>query len=218
MPPKRTIVTTTPTPMTDAQIKTLIAQGVADALLEIKANRTSINGDDSYDSGTGSKRTERATRECTYSDFLKFQPLNFKGTEGIYAIELATELMDQKIRTFAARQAKNKRKLDDNSSSNQNQQQPFKRQNVARAYTARHGEKKVYGGSKPMCPKCNYHHDGQCAPKCNNCKGAGHLASDYRSPAPTANNRRALIANKRVVTCFECGVQGYYKKVLAYKY
>ncbi|GKC62078.1 reverse transcriptase domain-containing protein, partial [Tanacetum coccineum] len=37
------------------------------------------------------------------------------------AIEFATELMDQKIRTFADRQAKNKRKLDDNSRNNQNQ-------------------------------------------------------------------------------------------------
>ncbi|GJY13085.1 hypothetical protein Tco_0382394 [Tanacetum coccineum] len=30
------------------------------------------------------------------------------------------------------------------------------------------GEKKPYGGSKPLCSKCNYHHDGlSCAPKCN---------------------------------------------------
>ncbi|GKE39925.1 hypothetical protein Tco_1463330 [Tanacetum coccineum] len=28
----------------------------------------------------------------------------------------------------------------------------------------RSGEKKPYGGSKPLCLKCNYHHDGQCAP------------------------------------------------------
>ncbi|GJW23770.1 hypothetical protein Tco_0034392 [Tanacetum coccineum] len=35
-----------------------------------------------HDSRTGSRRTERAARECTYSDFLKCQPLNFKGTKG----------------------------------------------------------------------------------------------------------------------------------------
>ncbi|GKC34311.1 putative reverse transcriptase domain-containing protein, partial [Tanacetum coccineum] len=129
-----------------------------------------------------------------------------------YAIEFATELMDQKIRTFADRQAENKRKLDDNSRNNQNQQQPFKRQNVARAYIVGPREKKMYGGSKPLCPKCNYHDDRQCAPKCNNCKRAGHLARDYRSPAAAANNQRAPVANQRVVTCFECGVQGHYKK------
>ncbi|GKG63900.1 hypothetical protein Tco_0647267, partial [Tanacetum coccineum] len=32
--------------MIDAQLKALIAQGVADALAEIEANRTSRNGDD----------------------------------------------------------------------------------------------------------------------------------------------------------------------------
>ncbi|GJT51300.1 retrotransposon protein, putative, ty3-gypsy subclass [Tanacetum coccineum] len=128
------------------------------------------------------------------------------------AIEFATKLMDQQIHTFVDRQAENKRKLDDNSRNNQNQQQPFKRQNVARAYTARPGEKKVYRGSKPLCPKCNYHHDGQCAPKCNNCKKVGHLARDCRGSVVAANNQRALGANQRVVTCFECGFQGHYKK------
>ncbi|GJX54207.1 hypothetical protein Tco_0282576, partial [Tanacetum coccineum] len=71
MPPKRTVTTTTTALMTNAAIKQLIAQRVADALAEIKANRTSRNSDESHDSGTGSKRTERAARECTYSDFLK---------------------------------------------------------------------------------------------------------------------------------------------------
>ncbi|GKC55637.1 hypothetical protein Tco_1083235 [Tanacetum coccineum] len=55
MPPKRTATTTTP--MTDAQIKALISQRVADALAEIKANRTNRNGDDNYDSGTSSRKT-----------------------------------------------------------------------------------------------------------------------------------------------------------------
>nr|GFC63260.1 hypothetical protein [Tanacetum cinerariifolium] len=26
------------------------------------------------------------------------------------------------------------------------------------------GGKKQYGGSRPLCAKCNYHHDGSCAP------------------------------------------------------
>nr|GEW44339.1 hypothetical protein [Tanacetum cinerariifolium] len=82
MPPKRTTITTTTTPITDAQLKALIARGVTEALAEIEANKTNRNGDDSHDFGTGSKRTERAARECNYSDFLKCQPLNFKGTEG----------------------------------------------------------------------------------------------------------------------------------------
>ncbi|GJR33864.1 putative reverse transcriptase domain-containing protein [Tanacetum coccineum] len=108
------------------------------------------------------------------------------------AIEMATELMDKKISTFAERQAENKRKFDDTSRNNQNQQQHPKRKNVARAYTAGSGEKKPYRGSKPLCSKCNYHHDGPCAPKCHKCNRVGHLAHDCKSPtnANTANNQR----------------------------
>ncbi|GKD28896.1 putative reverse transcriptase domain-containing protein [Tanacetum coccineum] len=128
------------------------------------------------------------------------------------AIEIANDLMDQKVGTFSDRQAKNKRKLDDNTMNNQTQQQPFKRQNIARAYTVGPDEKKKCGGSLPLCKKCNFYHNGQCAPKCNNCKKVGHLAHDCRSLAATANNQRSPRAIQRVVTCFECGVQGHYKK------
>nr|GEZ02461.1 putative reverse transcriptase domain-containing protein [Tanacetum cinerariifolium] len=63
----------------------------------------------------------------------------------------------------------NKRKADDSSRNNQ-QQQPHKKQNVARAYTTGSGKKKAYTGNLPLCTKCNYHHTGQCTPKCGNCK------------------------------------------------
>nr|GFA05597.1 hypothetical protein [Tanacetum cinerariifolium] len=46
----------------------------------------STNGDDSHNSGTGVRRIERATRECTYTNFLKCQPLAFKGTEGVASL------------------------------------------------------------------------------------------------------------------------------------
>ncbi|GJT31654.1 putative reverse transcriptase domain-containing protein [Tanacetum coccineum] len=66
------------------------------------------------------------------------------------AIEFATEMMDKKMITAAERQAENKRKFEETSRNNQNQQQPFKRNNVARAYTAGPGDKKPYGGTKPL--------------------------------------------------------------------
>nr|GFD31571.1 reverse transcriptase domain-containing protein [Tanacetum cinerariifolium] len=53
----------------------MIDQGVNAALAARDANRT---GDDNNTSGTGVRRTERLTRECTYQDFMKYQPLYFK--------------------------------------------------------------------------------------------------------------------------------------------
>ncbi|GJU18633.1 hypothetical protein Tco_1146599 [Tanacetum coccineum] len=68
--------------MTNAQLKALIAQGVADALAERDADR-SRNVDDSHDSGSDGRKRMPVARECTYSDFIKCQPLNFKGTKGV---------------------------------------------------------------------------------------------------------------------------------------
>ncbi|GJV40186.1 hypothetical protein Tco_1418626 [Tanacetum coccineum] len=68
-------------------------QGVADALAARDADR-SRNGDDNHNSGTGSKRTERTARECTYTDFLKCQPMNFKGIEGVVGLTQWFERME----------------------------------------------------------------------------------------------------------------------------
>nr|GFD17504.1 hypothetical protein [Tanacetum cinerariifolium] len=87
-PNKRTTTTNTTTPMTDAVIKALIAQGVVDALSEYEAHKSSGNSDDSPKSRSG-RRTERAARECTYNE-----PLNFKGTEGVFSLTLWFEKME----------------------------------------------------------------------------------------------------------------------------
>ncbi|GJU18353.1 zinc finger, CCHC-type containing protein [Tanacetum coccineum] len=87
VPKKRTTrlnpetITTTPatTSVTNAQLQAMIDQGVTAALAACDAIR-STNGEDSHNSGTGVRRNEQATRECTYPDFMKCQPLNFKGT------------------------------------------------------------------------------------------------------------------------------------------
>ncbi|GKC71045.1 hypothetical protein Tco_1116928, partial [Tanacetum coccineum] len=92
------------------------------------------------------------------------------------AIEMATELMDRKIRTFAERQTENKRKQDDNN--NQAQQQPLKKPGVAIAYTAGPGERKEYARTLSLCNKCKFHHNGQCTIKCANCKKIGYYRSD----------------------------------------
>nr|GEZ76470.1 putative reverse transcriptase domain-containing protein [Tanacetum cinerariifolium] len=243
-PKKRTTratpaTTTTPTTtITNAQLQALVNRGVAAALAERDANR-SKKGDNSNDSGTGGRRQMTTPRECSYTDFLKCQPMSFQGTEGVVgltrwavgqdvayampwaalkrmitdnycprgeiqkleseywnlkvkakveryigglpdmihasvkaskpqsmqeAIEFATEMIDKKMLTHAEHQVEHKRKFDDASRNNQHQQQPFKRNNVARAYTAGPGDKKPYGGTKPQCSK---HYTSDC-PKLKN--------------------------------------------------
>ncbi|GJW42249.1 putative reverse transcriptase domain-containing protein [Tanacetum coccineum] len=122
--------------------------------------------------------------------------------------------MDQKVLTITERQVEQKRKLEYNAGNNQGHQQQNKRQNTGRAYTAGPGEKREYTGSLPLCTKCNYHHKGPCAPRCNKCKKIGHLARDCRSSGPNGNNnnRGNFGTTQNVVTCYERGVQGYFKK------
>nr|GFC02894.1 hypothetical protein [Tanacetum cinerariifolium] len=69
------------------------------------------------------------------------------------AMEIATKLRNKKISTLVECQTANKKRLDNTSKNNQNQQQPNKRQYTCRAYIARNGENKHYSGSKPLCSK-----------------------------------------------------------------
>ncbi|GJS39607.1 putative reverse transcriptase domain-containing protein [Tanacetum coccineum] len=286
----------------------------------IQRNSTHTQDDASQNSGGGLRRPVQPARVCSYTDFMKCQPLNFKGTEGVVglsqwlkkmesvfhisgcaidnqvkfatctllgaaltwwnghvrtlghdvayamtwgtlkkklmdkycpkgeikkleielwnlrtekidkyisglpdnihgnvmsarpktldeAIELANDLMDQKLRTYAERQNENKRKADDSSRNNQ---QPHKKQNVARAYIVGPGEKKAYTGNLSLCTKCNYHHTGQCAPKCGNCKRYGHTTNDCRVNTTTTNNNNNK--SQKAGACYECGNTGHIKK------
>ncbi|GJX64448.1 putative reverse transcriptase domain-containing protein [Tanacetum coccineum] len=130
-------------------------------------------------------------------------------------IELANDLMDQKLRTYAERQFDNKRKADDSSRNNHgHQQQPFKRQNVAKVYNMGTGERKPYGGSLPKCTKCHLHHNGPCTQKCHKCNKVGHFARDCRSTSNTnvANTQKGNGAAPKGNGCFECGAPGHFKR------
>ncbi|GJU15178.1 reverse transcriptase domain-containing protein [Tanacetum coccineum] len=208
MPPKRTT-----TPMTNVAIKELIAQRVADGLAEYEATKLLDFGHRAA-YGMPWKRLMKMMTDkyCPRSEIKRLEieiwNLKVKGTNVVEkyvgglpdmiqgsvmaskpktmqeAIEFANELMDQKIRAFAEKQAENKRKLDNNT-----QQPPFKRQNVAKAYSAGPSEKKEYAGTLPLCNKCKLHHNGPCTIKCANCNRVGHLTRDCRSLAATNNQR-----------------------------
>nr|GFB28997.1 reverse transcriptase domain-containing protein [Tanacetum cinerariifolium] len=137
-------------------------RGVAAALAERDADMRR-DGDNSHGSGTDGRRQVPTQRECTYTDFLKCQLINFKGTKGVElelmcdrmfpeesakvkryvgglpdmihdsvkaskpqsmqeAIEFATEMMDKNMLIVAERQSENKKKFEDTSRNNQNQQ------------------------------------------------------------------------------------------------
>ncbi|GKA36341.1 putative reverse transcriptase domain-containing protein [Tanacetum coccineum] len=98
MAPKRrttraTPITDTPTTtsVTNAQLQAMIDQGVT---VVLAARDVTRNGDDSHTSGTGVRRNERVVRECTYQDFMKCQPLYFKGTEGVVELTQWFERME----------------------------------------------------------------------------------------------------------------------------
>ncbi|GJR05106.1 putative reverse transcriptase domain-containing protein [Tanacetum coccineum] len=97
-------VTTTPPPVTDpttttsvtnAQLQAMIDEGVTAVLA---ARATTRNGDDSHTSGTGARRNERSVRECTYQDFMKCQPLFFRGTEAVVDLTQWFERMETVFR------------------------------------------------------------------------------------------------------------------------
>nr|GEZ87894.1 hypothetical protein [Tanacetum cinerariifolium] len=126
-------------------------------------------------------------------------------------IELANDLMDQKLRTYAERKSDSKRKANDISRNNQ---QPFKKQNVAKAYNLGSAKKKTYEANAPKCTKCQRNHPGPCTLKCHKCGKIRHYARDCRSTGNTnaTNNRGDNGPNPRGNGCFECGNPGHFKR------
>ncbi|GJS44036.1 putative reverse transcriptase domain-containing protein [Tanacetum coccineum] len=135
------------------------------------------------------------------------------------AINMARELVEQSVQGRATRIGEsNKRKWEDhqrnpnnnnyNNNRNRNNyhQQPNRRQETARAYVAVLVEGKVYAGNLPKCNRCNFHHSGQCPPKCQKCQKAGHLEKDCRVRPPGAG-----VYPYQDVTCHGCGEKGHFR-------
>ncbi|GKF14299.1 hypothetical protein Tco_0055761 [Tanacetum coccineum] len=60
----------------------------------ILRNSTNSQDDRSQNSGGGPRRPVQPARVCSYIDFKKFQPLNFKGTEGVVGFSQWFEKME----------------------------------------------------------------------------------------------------------------------------
>nr|GEW90691.1 putative reverse transcriptase domain, ribonuclease H-like domain, aspartic peptidase domain protein [Tanacetum cinerariifolium] len=132
------------------------------------------------------------------------------------AIRLANSLMDQKLKGYAVKKAKNKRRLEVNQRDNRGQKAPFKRlnvggQSVARAYTARNNKRRPYNGLLPLCNKCKLHHKGTCNVRYGKCNKVGHLIWDCKVINSTTSTQKGQVVNQRVVTCFECGRKGHFR-------
>ncbi|GJV00583.1 reverse transcriptase domain-containing protein [Tanacetum coccineum] len=76
---------TNPNNMTPEFVQAMIDQ----ALL-----RNSINGDGSHNSHEDNRRNVQIARPCFYTDFMKCQPLNFKGMEGVVGLTRWIEKME----------------------------------------------------------------------------------------------------------------------------
>ncbi|GJS31878.1 putative reverse transcriptase domain-containing protein [Tanacetum coccineum] len=115
-------------------------------------------------------------------DMIRGNVMSYRPKTMEEVIEFANDQMNQKLITVFERQAEQKRKIEFNAGNNQGYQQQTQRQITgAMALHGGTSEKREYIGSLPLCTKCNYHHKGPCAPRCNKCKRIGHLAHDCRS-------------------------------------
>nr|GEU85961.1 putative reverse transcriptase domain-containing protein [Tanacetum cinerariifolium] len=131
----------------DTQLQALIGQGVAAAMAEAEASRVR----------NGYGKSDRVDKYIGgVPDTIHYSVKEAKPKTMQEAIEFATELMDKRIRDAV----ENKRKFKGTSGNNQNQPQQNKRQNTGRAYAAGNSDRNMYMRPKPLCSKCDYHHEG----------------------------------------------------------
>nr|GEU72777.1 reverse transcriptase domain-containing protein [Tanacetum cinerariifolium] len=91
-------------------------------------------------------------------------------------------------------------------------------QNVARAYTVGNNvERKAYAQNLPYCNKCRMHHEESCTVKCGNCKRVGHMTRDCKAVV-AATAQKVPVGNQMGVTCYECGIQGHYRRLLGHPF
>nr|GFC12846.1 hypothetical protein [Tanacetum cinerariifolium] len=186
---------TTTTTVTNAQLHAMIDQGVNAALAARDANRT---GDDSHTSGMGIRRTERVTQECTYQDFMKCQPLYFKGTKGVVELTQWFERMETVFRI--------------SNCLAENQVKFATCTLLAGALTWWNSHVRIIELKKKMADKYYPRNEmKKIETKLWNLEVQGTDLTRSPTNANVANNQRGNGAGQKV-TCYECGAQGHFKR------
>ncbi|GJS18803.1 putative reverse transcriptase domain-containing protein [Tanacetum coccineum] len=170
----------------------MINEGVTAALAARNATR---NGDDSHTLGTGVRRPVQVARECTYSDFLKCQPLNFKGTEG--SCWTHSVVWKRWNYVYSYKQC---------TVACKNQQTQTRDKTWKEAYAAGNGDRRHTEGTKPMSPPNVNTGANQRA--CFECGAQGHFKKDcpkLKNNNNWGNQARNAKAQAKVVMRGQCG-------------
>nr|GFA87161.1 hypothetical protein [Tanacetum cinerariifolium] len=163
---------------------------------------------------------------------MKCQPLNFKGTKGVvglirwfekmetvfqisnypdkYQVKYATcTLLNNALTCWNSH--KGTIGTDAAFSMSWRELMKLMAENATRANTTGNNERKVYTRLLPLFNKCKFHHEGPCTVRCGKCNKVGNLTRDYKATISTTSNQRGQLVNQSVLTCLECGKQGYFR-------
>ncbi|GJY95610.1 putative reverse transcriptase domain-containing protein [Tanacetum coccineum] len=189
--------------------------------------RTNGHGDRSHNSDTGIRRTVRTPREYTYKDFLNCKPLTFKGTEGVVVLSQWFEKMES-VFHISNCAVENQVKFATctflgNALTWWNFHMKTVTQDVAYAMDWKalknmrdklalmcgrmfHDEseevEKYVGGLPNMIQRNVMSYQPKTMEK----------AIESSGPNGDNNNRGNFGTTQNAVTCYECGVQGHFKK------
>ncbi|GKB02588.1 hypothetical protein Tco_0830677 [Tanacetum coccineum] len=81
------------TPVNNTNLNNITPESIQ-AMIDQALLRNSTNGYESHSSHGDNRRNVQTARPCFYADFMKCQPLNFKGTEGVVSLTRWIEKME----------------------------------------------------------------------------------------------------------------------------
>ncbi|GJU03956.1 putative reverse transcriptase domain-containing protein [Tanacetum coccineum] len=207
MPPKRTSAATAAraadavvaaAPITTAAVEQLARVSAALANHETLRNSTNGHDDGSHNSNTGIRGTVGTSRECTYKDFLNCKPLTFKGTEGVVVLTMVREdgktLKKMMTVKYCPRGEIKKLEIELWNLKVKG--------TTGSSYTLRFQE------LAQMCGRMFHEESDEVE------KYVGGLPDMIRSSGPNGNNNNCgnSRTTQNAVSCYECGVQGHFKK------